>query len=125
MERTFTARFNNGSTQTVTGPALRLRIEGRYREFIVHPPLDAPGCDFFLVISEKSTGLRAAHLRRATRCERTARRWARERLKGMLEEGIGPRLHSQIETRQPDAPRTLAAEGPGGATYTNNQRPNA
>ena len=102
MERTFTARLNDGSTRTVSGPAIRLTVEGRHRYFVAHEPVDIPDCAFLLVVSEITTGLRVCTLRRATCCERTARRWMREGLKRMLADGLGPRIHSQIETRQPE-----------------------
>ena len=98
-ERTFTARLRDGTSQEVTGPALRIRIEGRYRHFVVHPCLDG-GSDYINTISEVTTGLRLATFHRATRCPRIARERARERVHGLLEQGLGPAIHSQIEARQ-------------------------
>ena len=101
MQRIFTARLNDGTTRTISGPAIRCTIEGRHRYFVAHEPIDLPDCEFLLVISEVTTGLRVCNLRSATCCESTARRWMRERLKQMLADGLGPRIHSQIEARQP------------------------
>ena len=109
MHRTFTARLNDGTTHRVSGPAIRVRIEGRYRYFVVHPPIDIPDIEFLCVISEVTTGLRLGQTHRMTTCERTARRWARQRIAALLKQGLGPRIHQQIETRQPEKEQDMIA----------------
>ena len=97
--QTFTARLRDGTTVQVKGIALRVTIEGKHRHFVVHSSATNPD-QFFTVVSEVSTGLRLTCLPRYVREPRAAKRLALQTVREMLDQGLGPKINSQIEKRK-------------------------
>lgn len=93
---TIQLRMKDGTTKPASGPRLRVKIEGRYRYFVVHPTPDYES-PLFSTITEERSGLRLTTLHRPMASPAAAKRAARQRVHGLLEQGLGPRIHTQIE----------------------------
>jgi hypothetical protein len=98
--QTIRLHMTDGSHHEATGPRLRLRIEGRYRYFVVHPSPEFPDAGYFSV-TEVQTGKRVCTIGRFIKQAPAAKKAAQAKLRALLKQGIGPQIHQQIEANLP------------------------
>lgn len=98
-----TLRLRDGTAASALGPRFRVRVEGCYRYFVVHPRHETPDGPHS-TITEERTGLRLGMIARPTRNPREAKQRAASFVHGLLEQGLGPRINSQIELRSSEVP---------------------